>query len=479
MLFRPSLQTLFFLCAALLGAPRSTWATVKLSGSITNKVSDSISVSFSSNKLAYYPQDHFARPDGHGRFAMEFPFPAGMYIQVEVRHGRHICDVMLHDGDSLVLQVDTKRFDSSLRFLGRGAAIQNFVAQHTLTRGRINQYNTRLRNHVGLAPDAYLAAIEKEKKDELDFTSSHRTGLPENFISFWNAHFTYFNYFFLQQYPQMHEIFVKNRYTDTIPDANYAVIKDLPVRFDDKLIHVPAYLLYLSGIFESKLKAAGYAQPLNAGNNATLFLDSVNSLAAQQMPSKSAEYFFAQSLYGRARNQPIERTRAQHAAFSKRWPGSEYAEMVNKQVALAERLSPGQPAPDLNITMADGTHKKLSDLKGKVVYLSFWSARVKQTVGLMRADKKIREVFVNKPVEFVYVCIDDDSVGAKAVLEQLKLEGNFVWTNGNWYAPEAQAYGVQGLPAHYLIDTNGNFAVQNPPNAMQKTEMIVAISKLY
>ena len=44
----------------------------------------SIGSPLSSNKLAYYPQDYFARPDVNGRFAMEFPLPAGMYIQVEV-----------------------------------------------------------------------------------------------------------------------------------------------------------------------------------------------------------------------------------------------------------------------------------------------------------------------------------------------------------------------------------------------------------
>jgi hypothetical protein len=454
-------------------------ASVKLSGIISNKTSDSVSISFSSNRLAYYPQEFTAVTTAAGAFTIEFPFPEGVYIQAELKHGVHLSELMLHDGDSLVLLADDARFDSSLHYTGRGAAVQNFVVQHVLLRGRVNQYMMRLRNNVGLTPDAFITALDKERKEEFSFADKHKAGLTENFLFFWKAHFTYYNYFFLQQYPQMHEIMLKNRYTDTIPDANYAVLKAMPAAYDDKLITVPPYLLYLTGVFESRLRAAGYAQPLYENDNATRFLDSVHKLAYLQLPPRSAEYYIAQSLYARARNQPITRTQDQYAAFRKKWPASEYTEMLDKQTQLAARLAPGQPAPDLDITTPDGTHKKLSELKGNVVYISFWSARVKQTVGEMRADRKIREVFKNKPVSFVYVCIDEDAAAAQSVLHQLKLEGNYVWTAGGWYAPEAIAYGVQGLPAHYLIDTMGNFAMQNPPGPMQKTELIVAISKLY
>jgi thiol-disulfide isomerase/thioredoxin len=457
----------------------SVHATIKLSGKIGNPVSDSIAVSYNNNRLAYYPNDFYAVLDKKGNFSLEFPAPDGEYVQAEIKHGNHLTELMLHDGDSLLLSADAARFDSSISYAGRGSAAQNFVAKHTLARGRMNQYSVKLKNSLDQSPDVFLSNIEKEQKEELKYLDNNSTGLPASFQKMWRAYYTYYNYFFIEQYPQMHEMMRLRRYTDTIPQGNFVVLKNLPDAFNDELLSVPSYLLYLTGIEEVRLKATGYGFPLSDAGNAAKFLDSLNSLAYKRLPDKSSEYFLAQSLYARIRTQQIERTRAQFGMFKKRWPNSEYLPLLAQQLAIAERLQPGQPAPNIAITMKDGTRQHLADLKGKVVYLTFWATWCKQCVGEMRMEKKVKDILNGKPVEFVYVSLDDDSAAAATLMTRLKIEGNFTWTKGGWYAPEVSSYGVQGLPARYLIDTDGKIAMQNPPGAQQSTEMVVAISKLY
>ena len=41
--------------------------------------------------------------------------------------------------------------------------------------------------------------------------------------------------------------------------------------------------------------------------------------------------------------------------------------------ALAERPRVGEPAPDFQLTLVDGTHVRLSELRGQVVVLNFWA----------------------------------------------------------------------------------------------------------
>lgn len=456
------------------------FAVVKVSGRILHPASDSIRISYNDNKLAYYPKEFYARLDKKGNFSMKFDVPPDVYTQAEIKHGIHLADLMLQDGDSLVLSVDAAMFDSTIQYAGRGSIIANFVARHTINRGRMNQYSVRLKNLLEKNPADYVLAAEKEKADEYRFLEKNNNKLPVSFVTYWTAYYTFYNYFFLQQYPQMHQMMVVRRYTDTVPEENYAVLQAMADSFSDRLMQVPPYLLYLTGVFEARLKAAGFAYPLSVPANAARFLDSVNTLAYEWLPNKSSEYFVAQSLYARIRRQPIERTHAELTAFRKRWPGSEYLILLDKQTAITERLSPGQPAPDLRITAPDGTHLSLSDLRGKVVYIGFWATWCKPCVGEMRlAERKVKEVLKNKPVVFVYVSLDDDSTAAAALMKTLKIESHFVWTTGGWYSPEVSAYGVQGLPTYFLVDTNGNFAVQNPPTPQQSTELIVAISKLY
>jgi thiol-disulfide isomerase/thioredoxin len=455
-------------------------ASVKLSGRILNRESDSIKISFNESRLAYFPQVFYAVLDKKGNFNLTFPVPAGSYTQVEFNHGRHLADMMLTADDSIFVSIDVSNFDRTITYSGRGSQVCNFVAQHTLSRGRLNGYSMKLRSHIEKEPDAFLKAIQAEQEQESNYLNKNKIGLPVPFIRYWTAFHTYYNYFFMQQYPTVHEMVKLHRYTDTIPAENYTALSAMKDEFNDDLLQVPSYLLYLTGIFEVRLKQSGYAFPLSEPENAARFLDSINTLAYKVLPDKSGQYFVAQSLYARIKRQDIDRTHREFSAFDKRWPESEYRELLAAQIKVTERLAPGQPAPDFELATTDGKHIKLSDLKGKAVYIGFWATWCKQCVGEMRlAEQKVKSVLANKPVEFVYVSLDEDTAAAKVLLQHLKLENNFAWTTGGWYAPIVAQYGVQSLPAYFLVNPEGNFAVQTPPSPPQTIDLIVAISKLY
>lgn len=454
-------------------------AVVKIKGHILNMTDDTVRISYNDNRLAYYPKEFAAQLDKNGSFSLEVPVPASGYILTELKYDNHVAELVLADNDSVLVAADVSRFDSSIHYSGRGGNVQNFVAKHTTDRGRLNQYTVKLRNHIAEGPQDFLKSIENERKDEMAYLDKYKGGLPASFVKFWSAHYTYYNYFFIEQYPQMHEMQKVRHYTDTIPEENYTIVRALPNAFDDEYLQVPSYLLYLTGVFETKLRAAGYGVPVTDSANARMLLDSVDVLAYKVLPSKSAEYFIAQSLYARARVQYLDRSRAVFSKFKKRWPNSEYLPLLYKQMELAEKLSAGQPAPDFDVAMADGKVVKLSSLKGKVVFLSFWASWCKQCVGELRMlERKVKVLMANKPVEFVYVSIDEDTAVAKLMQQQMGLTGNFTTTNGGWYAPEAQLYGLQGLPAYFLIDKEGNFAVSRPPSPQQSLELMIAISKL-
>jgi peroxiredoxin len=452
---------------------------VKLSGKIQNPLSDTIEVSYNNNRIAYYPNEYFGHIDKKGKFSMSFPVPAGIYVQAEIRHGNSIAEVMLHGGDSLVLSANGGHFDSSIHYTGRGSEIQNFIARHSIAKGRMNQYTTRAKEAINKEPEDFLKAIEKEKKGEIDFLERNKAGLPELFVKYWTAFYQYYNYFFTEQYPQIHEMIKQRRYTDTVPEANYIVTKNLPFAFNDTLLQVPSYLLYLTGIFEVKMKAAGYSYVGRDTVKIHRQQDSVNTMAYKMLPGKSAEYFVAQNIYGRARNQEPERTDIQFAEFKSHWPESEYMPLLERQISMGKRLAAGQPAPDFDIVGADGRKMKLSDLRGKVVYLGFWAGYCRQCLAEMLRERNVKDLIRNKPLEFVYVSIGNDTATERTLINKYKMEGIFTDAVGGWYAKEVALYGVQGLPAYFLIDEDGKFAMQNAPTPTNPTVLILEIEKLF
>ena len=452
--------------------------SVKLSGKISNPLSDTLIVTYNDNPIAYYPKDFFAHLDKKGNFSVAFPIPHGVYTQATIQHGNKLAELILHPGDSLFLTVDAVHFDSTIHYSGKGSAIENFIAKHTIAHGRINQYATKVKTHINKEPEDFTKSIEQERKMEIEFLEKNKTALPKSFVNYWATFFQYYNYFFIEQYPQTHAMIKARKYTDTIPAANFSVVAHLPYAFNDSLLTLSPYLLYLTGVFEIKLKAAGYFFMPADTMNTRKFQDSVTKLVNKLLPSKSAEYYNAQNLYGRARNQALERTEYMYADFKKRWPQSEYLPFVTKQVATARRLAVGQPAPDFDILTSDGRKMKLSDLKGKVIYLDFWASWCKQCVGEIIKEEKSKDLLKNKPVEFVYVSIDNDSTADNKLIAKYQLTGLFTHADGEWNASEVQLYGVQSLPSYFLIDQEGKFSTQHPPTPMQSTELILAIGKL-
>jgi len=453
---------------------------VKLSGRIQNHTSDSLEVTYNDNFIAYYPKEFFTHVDNKGNFSFSFPVQAAAYTQAEIRYGTHIAEVIFQPRDSMFVQVDALHFDSTIHYTGRGSYIENFVARHTKEKGRLNQYSLRIKTDINKDPDDFLKAIEKEKSTELEFLKKHSNDLPASFIKYWSAYYQYYNYFFMEQYPQIHQMIKIRKYTDSIPEINFTVVKEIPYAFNDAFMQLPPYLLYLTGIFDVKLKAEGFGSNLGKDTIQRRKLeDSITTLAYQLLPNKSAEYFIAGNIYGRAKIQDLKKTKIQLASFKKRWPESEYMPTIEKQVSFVEKLAPGQPAPDFDITTADGKTMKLSDLRGRVVYLDFWAAWCKQCIGEMANEKKMKLLFKDKPLEFVYVSIDKDTAIENGMIKKFKLDGIFTTATGEWNAKEILLYNVQSLPAYFLIDENGNFALQNAPPPTQSTELILAIEKLF
>lgn len=452
--------------------------TVKISGRIRNPVSDSVVISYSENRVAYYPQEYPARLDNKGNFSISLRLRNSGFVTADLLHGSKSAELVLQPGDSLMVDADAGNFDSTIRYSGRGAGIANFVALHRIVFGRMNQYVMKAKVAINKEPAVFIRDLASEKKLRLDFLESHKKDLPSSFIKFFTAYFTYYNYFFIQQYPQIHEVITRRKYTDSIPEKNFSVLKEMPEAFSDSFLQVPSYLLYLTGVFDIKLRAAGYWYPASEVANAQQVQDSVGRIALTRLPDKSAEYFMAQNLYGRARHQEPARNEQQLRSFKSRWPGSEFLPELEKQTGIAQRLAKGQPAPDIDFTTPDGKKTSLSAMRGKVVYLTFWASWCKQCVVEMANAHRPKSLLKNKPVEFVYVSIDRDTTAARAITEKYKIEGTFSYAMQAWNAPEVQKYGVQSLPAYFLIDGDGSFALQDTPSPAQSTQLLLEIGKL-
>jgi peroxiredoxin len=95
---------------------------------------------------------------------------------------------------------------------------------------------------------------------------------------------------------------------------------------------------------------------------------------------------------------------------------------------------------------------KLSDYRGKVVYLDFWQSSCLPCRESMPLLSEYREEFLQHDVEIVAVNTDANPRDALAFVDNYPVSYPVVSDPG---AQVARAYGLKGLPTAYLIDRDG------------------------
>lgn len=112
----------------------------------------------------------------------------------------------------------------------------------------------------------------------------------------------------------------------------------------------------------------------------------------------------------------------------------------------------GRPAPDFELILFDGSTIRLSELRGKVVFLNFWSS----WCAPCRAEALDLEAgwnnFKDQEVVFIGVAIQDQKENALAFLREF----NVSYPNGiDSSGRIAIDYGVWGIPETFFINREG------------------------
>ncbi len=129
--------------------------------------------------------------------------------------------------------------------------------------------------------------------------------------------------------------------------------------------------------------------------------------------------------------------------------------LISFRMTVFSQIQAGQQAPELSLPDVNGKVVHLSDLKGKVVLIDFWASWCgpcrRNNPHLVRLYNK----YHNKGLEIYGVSIDDKPTSWKDAIAHDKLGWIQVNDEKGWDAPSALAYGVDAIPASFLLNKDG------------------------
>ena len=151
---------------------------------------------------------------------------------------------------------------------------------------------------------------------------------------------------------------------------------------------------------------------------------------------------------------------------------------VRENIALRERIEPGQPATDFSLPQRDGTTLSLADYRGKVLVLDFWASWCAPCRASFPWMREFYKEYQSKGVEILGISIDAKRADWEKALDAEKLPWKQVLderTGPYANSKVASIYNVLGIPHFVVIDREGKIAACRH---MEQEEFKVLIDKL-
>jgi thiol-disulfide isomerase/thioredoxin len=135
---------------------------------------------------------------------------------------------------------------------------------------------------------------------------------------------------------------------------------------------------------------------------------------------------------------------------------NQYAIGQYDRIAQMKKLD-GNPSPEFDYENHKGGKTKLSDFKGKYVYIDLWATWCGPCRQEIPYLQKIEEKYHGKNIEFVSISIDNakDNAKWKNFVTAKNLGGVQLFADKDWESEFVVKYGVTGIPRFILIDPKG------------------------
>jgi thiol-disulfide isomerase/thioredoxin len=375
----------------------------------------------------------------------------------DLEHGGETTPMFLYPDDSLYVTLDTKQFDETVTYSGRGAEANNYIAkQYLYFETSIGSPEFRQRYYRKIAfSDAQTFSVYADSLTQvkLNYLNQFKQTLPVAFYDYQYANIVFDYATDKADYPKMHY------YVRGIKDSTVKVSPEFYAFYDQLKInnenYLPSYdfVSYLGYYVRHKTKqklgrdSISYAdQTVSAGS---LLKGKIKERAIHQIIVQAMEY-----------GTPAE-VKEMYGLSAKEISDPDLKQTIETKYTLISSLLPGNPAPPISLKTKEGKLVNLSDFKGKVVYLDFWASWCQPCMMEMPSAKKLQDTFATRDVVFLYVSVDENEKAWMKTMEAKGMKGVHLHTQG-FDGDVPKKYGVNGIPSYYLIGRDGKIISNNP-----------------
>ena len=402
--------------------------------------------------------------DSLDRFAFELPVVRGIPVWGHCERERLL--FFVEPGDSLHIVME----EGVCSFSGANADNSRFMAELG------PRFRSLRLDYKDLEVGDFKRQMEQWRRERFEFLAEgrERYTLSPRYIDYATANFNYEWAELMMAYPTNYRVVNGHENRDITPEY-YDFLQEIPL-VDETAIGTDSYrwFLGLALDWEDRKRCqvdSIYTTPVGQPWNFAKRYD----LAKQKLERRVLYWFLAGELidgFKRGGSEAFALTYRKWENFQQINPHPEYNEPIQAALDEALKLQPGQPAPAFTLDDLDGQPVSLSQFKGQVVLLDFWSSWCKPCISDLPDLRKIKEKTAGWSVVFLNISLDVDEAAWREAIDKHEIEGVHVRTDG-WFTEVTTSYQVSALPAYYLVDSQG--LILDRLYSVRDTDEIVAM----
>ena len=346
------------------------------------------------------------------------------------------------------ISLNTKEFDESLKYSGKGAIENNYLAEKFLLEenfGELNYYGY----YGKLDESMFIKLTDSLYNLRLNLFNKYKKDFDKDFlfIEYKNIQTDY-----LLKYTDFEGIhrFVTGDNKFKVSDAFFNPYDSIDVN-NEKLLILPNYInfvnSYIRKLTSDLLKNNDTIISVDVYNNT--FIDIVDTLIKNKNIRQEVAYYFGKYDFNSMKDPEYSYQKLKSIITNK-----EYLKLITKTYNKINKIKKGNISPTFELFDVDSNLVKLEDLKGKIVYVDIWSLWCLPCTKEVPYLEKLEAKYKDDDIAFVSICKDDTRTRWRKSIIASELNGIQLFAPDN-NITFFEDYMVDGVPRYILIDKKG------------------------
>jgi thiol-disulfide isomerase/thioredoxin len=465
------MRSAFILLSAILFVGVASAQNLSISGQISGLADENLHVQLLSD---YYGNSWMEEiPVQSGKFSRNFKIPASGWSTISYKD-KDKKVFLWKNASELELAFEADFLDGDVTITGDAASISDFMGQLAEKSG--SQFSVKWLEEQ--AKDASnIDAMEMDafnvRNDVVHALEKFEGSLPDGFKKSFKNHVGYYYFLSLFKFSEA------KTSVSMIPKAT-EIPKVLIENLDWERMNRSEELdseffreLLLSFV---RYKALSEYDFMKFADRHSAVQGEFN-LARENLNGLSLQFYLTKTLLKEAKNVQPSLLR-QMKEYLEKTEGSEvFAKMVvdsistqleakDEEVIVVTQTEANHTEIDVEVMSESGKTFKLSELKGKVVYLDIWASWCGPCRQQFPAAKAMKEELTKKEkksIEFLYISIDNTETVWKKAIQELGIEGKHGLSKGGWGSEVTSKFGVSSIPRYLIFDKKGKVVDPNAP----------------